>query len=409
MNTYTETGAHSKARCTTLYQNRKATFICFMCTLALFQYNFDVQLVNTFQAMPGFLAVFGFPSKTAPNGYGIDPTFQSLITSLLNVGQVISSVSIGLFSRRFGRRMGFWAGSACIIVGIIIQMTVTSAGAFYVGRLLLGFGNGIFVNMCLLYIAEASPAHLRGTYISMYQTTQNFGALLGSIIANFTSKMSSRLSYQIPAILLFIVPVTLSLFMLWLPESPRWLVLHGRHEEALKSLRFIRGSSLPDELILEEMDEITQVCEAENASGKSISILDSFRGHNLRRTGIAIGSALTHQATGLLVLVGYATYVFQVSGMADNAFLYTVILNLVQVVTAFFGLFAIRRYGRRPIMITGASLMTLTMFLIPLLWTVGRNNVFSDKDYCGNDFPQCGILLLHHWTTGLDYKQRSTL
>ena len=381
MQIYTDSGAHSKERCSGYWENRKVIFICFLWTLALFQYYFDQASVNAFQAMPGFLKVFGFPSKTSPNGLGIDPTFQSLITSFLFLSQIIASLLIGVFSSKFGRRVGIWVGSVFIVAGLLVQIFVTTHGAYYVGRLLLGFGNGFYTNIAILYIVEASPAHLRGFNTSMYQVTQNFGGLLAAIISNFTAKIDSRLSYQIPCAILLIVPVFMTTMMFFVPESPRWLTLQGRHEQAMKSLRFLRGKAFAEDLLLEEMMEIREVCEAEKEAAKSATFRDMFRGTDLRRTLLSCGAALTHQASGVLILVGYITYIFQVSGWASSAFQYTIIYQVLGLVGSFAGIFIIRGFGRRPVIILGASITTLCTFLVALIWsvTLGQSNLAAGK------------------------------
>src|ERR1700723_3218368 len=122
--------------------------------------------------MTGFLQVFGYPDPTLPAGYGIDTVFQQLITSLLQVGLVFASFSVGPFSHWFGRRYCFWVGTAFSYTGIFIQMFCTDKGPIYVARLLLGFGNGLYVTATVLYISEVAPAHLRGIMVAMFQFTQ---------------------------------------------------------------------------------------------------------------------------------------------------------------------------------------------------------------------------------------------
>ena len=324
--------------------------------------------MNGYQAMPGFLKVFGYKDPSLAAGYGIDTQFQQLITSLLNVGQIIAALSIGPLSRFFGRRYLYWFGSVLSIAALLIQILCTVQGAIYAGRLLLGLGNGLYVNATILYIAETSPAHLRGILIAMYQLSQNVGGLLGAIINNYCSKMTSRLAYQIPSSILLIIPVFLSIFALVIPESPRWLCQKGRSEEAFRSLERLRAGTLPDEHLQEELLEIKEAIEVEKELTSGVTIRDLVRGSDLRRTLLTIGAATSHQGSGIYFLVAYGTYFLQVSNI-PNPFEYSIGIQVFSVVGAMLGMVLQKYLGRRSIFISGNVFVTITLFTVAIIWT----------------------------------------
>ena len=334
--------------------------------------DFDTVLMNGYQAMPGFLMVFGYKDPSLAAGYGIDTQFQQLITSLLNVGLIVSALSIGMLSRYFGRRPLYWFGSALSIAGLLLQILCTVKGAVYAGRLLLGLGNGLFVNSTILYIAETSPAHLRGILIAMYQFTQNLGGLMGAIVNNYCAKMTSRLAYQIPSSILLIIPVFLLLFAFWIPESPRWLCQQGRSEEALRCLERLRAGTLSNEHLHEELLEIKEAIEIEKELTSGITIRDLVRGSDLRRTLLTIGAATSHQGSGIYFLVAYGTYFLQVSNI-PNPFEYSIGIQVMSVVGSILGMFLQRYLGRRPIFISGNACVTVTLFTVAIIWTAAGN------------------------------------
>jgi sugar porter (SP) family MFS transporter len=335
--------------------------------------DFDTTLINGFQAMTGFLKVFGYPDPTLPAGYGIDTVFQQLITSLLQMGLIFASFSVGPFSAYFGRRYCYWVGSCFSVAGLLIQIFVTSKGPVYLARLLLGFGNGLYVTATVLYCSEVAPAHLRGIMVAMFQVTQNVGGLIGAIINNYTATIQSRHCYQIPIALLFIAPVFLSVFMFFIPESPRWLTDHGRHDEAHTALRRLRGTEFPEEFLAEELLEIREATRIEKELAAHSSFIDLFRGSDLRRTLLAIGASLCHSASGINFLVGYATYFLQISGISQP-FKYSIVLQVVAVVMASAGLFLNKLFGRRTLFISGASITCATLFIVAIIWTAGGSN-----------------------------------
>ena len=88
-------------------------------------------------SMPGFLEVYGYYDTNAQS-WAIDPTVQQLISSLMTIGTFVSSLLVGPFSSKFGRRVGLWSASLLNFVATAIMLGSTSLGALYFARLLLG-------------------------------------------------------------------------------------------------------------------------------------------------------------------------------------------------------------------------------------------------------------------------------
>ena len=363
------TKGRSPERNTPIGKNIKCLIICIIAALGVWQYNMDTTLLNGFQAMPCFLAVFGYRDPTLPNGYGIDATFQSLVTSLLQLGLIPTSVGYGYISKYIGRRPCYWVATVVSFIGVIIQMTVEQNGVVYLARILIGLGNGIFVNTTVIYISECAPAHFRGSFVAMFQVVQNAGGIIGAIVNNFTSNLDAtgggRSCYQIPLGILFIVPSIVSVGMFFCPETPRWLLLHDRPEQARKSLRILRGNEFPEELLTEEYEEIRQTIVLEQELGSNNSWKDMFRGADLSRTLTTCGATMCHSGSGINFLVGYAVYFYQIAGIPTNkAFQYSIILQCVATIAATLGTFLNRYVGRRPIMISGTIVCMLSMFIV---------------------------------------------
>lgn len=107
--------------------------------------------------MPGFLEVFGYYSEDLGR-YNIDPTVQQMISSLMTIGTFISSLMVGPFSAKFGRRHGLWAATILNYVATSIQLGTTSKAALYVSRLILGLW--LILNMLLRHtdMSQVSPS-----------------------------------------------------------------------------------------------------------------------------------------------------------------------------------------------------------------------------------------------------------
>ena len=179
-----------------------------------------------FLAMPGFLEVFGYYDTTLKK-LNIDPTTQQLVSALMTVGVFVAALLLGTVSSKLGRRQSLWLASTLSAISTAIQLGTTNKIALYIARLILGIANGFFLTYGQLYVSEACPPHLRGIGFGIYQFMLSLGSIVGACVDKGTSTMTSRLSYQIPLAVFFVVPTIQSVLIIFFPESPRWLMLQG--------------------------------------------------------------------------------------------------------------------------------------------------------------------------------------
>jgi len=146
--------------------------------------------------------------------------------------------------------------------------------------------------------------------ISVFQIWTSIGALIGTVIDNATHNMAGRESYLIPLGTIYIVPAFMSVAMLFIPESPRWLLLVNKQEQARNAMLWMR----PDpETVPEELAEIQAAIDAEKATKDSANFIDIWRDPvDRRRTLLAIAAVSTQAASGAMFMIAYGTYFFQV-------------------------------------------------------------------------------------------------
>jgi hypothetical protein len=157
------------------------------------------------------------------------------------------------------------------------------------------------------YTAEVSPSHLRGSIVSFFGVWVSTGSILGAVANNFSEKLNNKLSYQIPLASLFAIPVFLSLAVCFIPESPRWLLVHDRPAEARRALERLRGDSFGDrpELLEEEFQEMLRGIEEEKELASHSSLVDMFKGADLRRTMLCFAVILSHSSSGQWLVISY--------------------------------------------------------------------------------------------------------
>lgn len=247
--------------------------------------------------------IFGYEAPDLPTGWNLTTERQQLISSLMTLGAFVSSSCAGPIATFIGRKTTIWLASLLCVVSNIVMMTTTNIGGLYAGRTLLGLANGMYMTFAQLYIQECSPARYRGLMISSFQVWTSFGALVGTIVDNFTAKIDGPNSYLIPLGLIYIVPVLLSLSILFIPESPRWLMSKGRVEQARKALRWHRPGTDSD--IDAEITDIQLAIDAESDREHSVAIMDMFRDPvDRRRTVLAVCGLTVQGASGAMYIIG---------------------------------------------------------------------------------------------------------
>ncbi|RYP63926.1 hypothetical protein DL771_009038 [Monosporascus sp. 5C6A] len=348
---------------TSLWANWKCLLICAAVAAASMQYGLDSVVMASLQAMPGFLVVFGYEDPSQSGGYAIERTFQQLIGSLLTLGAFFSSLVAGAFAHFFGRKIALWLACVLNVIACAMQIASDQRVAVYIGRLVLGLANGFLVTFSNIYTAEAAPAHLRAVMVAMFSEWVTIGSIIGAAVTNATNRRMDRLSYQIPLATLFIVPALLAVVLLFVPESPRYLLYRGNKDAAREALETLRGSSVQSEELELEWVEMVKGIEEEKRTAISVGPLDMFRGTELRRTLLCCGVIATQTGSGARFLISYSTYFMVVAGVSvDDAFKYSVMKTCLGLVGVNIGIYLMRHVmGRRAVLMTGTAVQGCMM------------------------------------------------
>lgn len=296
---------------------------------------------------------------------GLTSITEGVVTSSLLFGAALGAVTIGRLSDAWGRRRTILLLAVLFFVGTIICVSAPSFEVLVIGRVLLGLAVGGASAVVPVFLAELAPYEIRGSISGRNEVMIVSGqlaafvvnAIIGNVLGHVDGVWRIMLAVAaLPAIALFFG-------MLRMPESPRWLLSKGRHEDALRVLSTIRS---PERAEAEARDIRATVALEERTTTAGLG--EVLRNKWLVRIiVIGIGIAVFQQLTGINSILYYGQVVLAESGFgAQAALIANIAPGIIGVVGAFIALWMMERINRRTTFITGYALTAICHFLIGL-------------------------------------------
>ena len=288
---------------------------------------------------------------------------QEWIVSSMMAAAALGSGVAGRISFRLGRRRALLAASLLFVVGSGLCALAPSVAVLIVGRVLLGLAVGIAAFAAPLYISEISQESVRGAMISFYQLM----VTLGIFLAYVTDSLLAYGGHWRWMLGLMAVPAALfCAACLFLPDSPRWLMMRGERSRASQVMRLLRVSPAEADA---EIRDIAQELKRGGSNG-----LAFFRSNPNFRRSVLLGVALQvmQQVTGINVLMYYAPKIFQAAHFGVSAATWaTALIGLVNMAATGLAIAFIDRWGRRPLLVLSCAIMTAAMLMAGGLAAIG--------------------------------------
>jgi MFS transporter, SP family, sugar:H+ symporter len=223
---------------------------------------------------------------------------SSVIVSILSAGTFIGALAAAPTADTFGRRLSMILECLVFSFGVMLQTASTSIPLFVVGRFFAGFGVGLLSATIPLYQSETSPKWVRGTIVGCYQLAITIGLLLAAVVDNATKDLNDTGSYRIPIAVQFAWAIILIAGLLILPETPRYLIMRDKFEEAAKSLSRLRRLGVNHPALVQELAEIQANHEYELSLGRA-TYVEILRGTLRKRLATGCGVQALQQFSGV--------------------------------------------------------------------------------------------------------------
>lgn len=317
-------------------------------------------------ALFGFL--FGFDEGVIAGAlpfitklFGITAAGEGMVTSAVPLGAVAGAIVAAIWADALGRRMVLIICSLLFGIGALASGLASGEVVLVVARLMLGIAIGASALAAPMFLAELAPARQRGAVVSAFQLMITIGILVSYLI----DMMLEPLGAWRWMLALGAVPAIVTLGGIWFaPESPRWLVMRGRHEEAEAVI-----ASVQPELGREAAAEIVRDIAASQASAPKSPDWSQFLSERMRPiASFAIIAFLLQQVSGINAVIYYAPTILGHAGFdgASTQLAATVGIGIVNVLMTVVAMFIVDRLGRRPLFIIGflgaaASLAVIAM------------------------------------------------
>ena len=321
-------------------------FVVLVATMGALAFGYDTGIIS------GALPYMTLPA--AQGGLDLTPFTEGLVTSALTFGSALGAFISGYVSDRFGRRITLRSLALLFIAGALGTTVAPNLEIMVVMRFILGFAVGGGSSTVPVFIAEIAGPKRRAPLVSRNELMIVSGQLLAYVVSAAMSLLLHdpgmwryMLSLaMIPGILLFIGTF-------FVPASPHWMVAEGRFNEALRILRKLREN--PRE-IKKEMAEMRQNAREARQGPPARELLKEKWIVRLLLLGCGMG--IVAQFTGVNAFMYYTPVILKSTGLGTSASIAATIGNgVVSVLATFAGIKAISHFGRRPMLMTGLSVV----------------------------------------------------
>ena len=323
---------------------------------------YDGSMMNGLQTLDTWKNYFNNPQGST---LGIFNAIQS-------IGGIVGLPFAPILADRVGRRATIFVGACIMIIGVAIQTAAQNVGMFIGCRFLIGFGLAFSCLAAPVLITElAFPTH-RGPLTSLYNSSWYLGSIVAAWATYGSFRLNSTWAWRIPSVLQGLPSVVQFALIWFIPESPRWLVDHGREEQASRVIaKYHAAGNMDDPLVDFEIQEIKEAIRLEKEAKQNSTYRSLFatRG-NLKRMRVIIAIAFFSQWSGNGLVSYYFTLVLDGIGIKTEGqqTLLNGILQVYNYGTAIIGALTVDKAGRRVLFLTSAAGMCASYSV----WTIAN-------------------------------------
>lgn len=325
------------------------------------RYTFVISFIS---ALGGYLFGFDFAviSGTLPflrEVFALNAWWEGFLTGSLALGCMLGCMLAGRIADKYGRRPALMI-SALVFALSSLGMAFSSTLSIFISmRFIAGVGVGMASMLSPMYIAEVSPAEIRGRNVSINQLTIVIGILITNLV-NYKLSTIGPDAWRWMFGLGVIPSLAFFIGVFWLPESPRWLIQHGQEALGEAILTKIGGKDFAQKTLVDVEKSLL------NVQKESFSIL--FKIDYRPAVLVGIGLAVFQQLCGINVVFNYTSTIFETVGAnLDRQLFETVAIGIINLIFTVIAMYQVDKLGRKPLMLIGSLGLSVLYIIIALL------------------------------------------
>ncbi|TVY84968.1 Lactose permease [Lachnellula suecica] len=317
---------------------------------------FDGSMMNGLNILPSYTDFFH-----------LNTTTLALNTASVWLGGCIAGFFYGLVTDAIGRKNSLLLAAIITILGVILQTASQNVAMFVVSRIIIGFGTAGSGSAGPTYLAETLPFEWRAWGLGVFYDFWYVGGLIASGVTYGTAKMDSTWAWRIPSALQGLFSVVCILLLPFIPESPRWLVHKGRHEEALEvvALTYADGDQ-QNPVVLAQYKQIIDTLKYEVENGETLGLMQTVKTPSSRkRLLLAISVAIITMLSGNNIISYYLGTMLDNAGITDTTtqLEINIILNAWCLTIALIGTYLVDKMGRKLVAVCSTIFLIIFLFM----------------------------------------------
>ncbi|TWU77842.1 hypothetical protein ED733_002847 [Metarhizium rileyi] len=304
-----------------------------------------------------------FPEiDTTDTGHG-SASLQGTVVAIYEIGCFFGALIALFIAERIGRRKTIMMGCVILAIGGALQACASTIPHMIVGRIVAGVGNGLNTSTIPVWHSELMIATKRGKGLCIELAINIFGVMTAYWVDYGMSHVSNDSQFRFPLALQCFFAIVTFAGILFLPESPRWLVAHDRQDEARRVLWSVevdaRKMSSDDQAVINNLTQIQEAINEERKAASSSSFRSLLKNGEQRffyRTMLGVGGQFMQQLSGINLITYYAPVIFQQSvGLSQDLSLLLAGFNgIAYWLSSMMPIWLIDRLGRRKLMLFAA-------------------------------------------------------
>ncbi|KAJ5962535.1 hypothetical protein N7501_007476 [Penicillium viridicatum] len=361
---------------------RRLYFILFPACMGIeITSGFDSQIINTVQIVYTWNKYFGHATGEIKDGlpvYAIEENIKGLLGAAYSLGAILSLPFVPYVNQLVGRRWTIMFGSGVSLVGAIIQGFSNGVGMYIVARIILGFGIPFCIVAGSSLLGELGYPKERPILTSLFNSSYFIGQIIAAAVGLGTVTIASDWAWRIPSLLQIAPAIVQIATVMFLPESPRYLVSKDRYDDAFDILtKYHAEGDRSSTIVKAELAQIERTIKLELEESKQ-SWWDMFRTAGMRRRlFISAFLGLFTQWSGNTLISYYLSDLLNMVGITDG-----VIKSKINIGIACWGLISgtalaltAPRFKRRPMYLTCAS----ALLCVYIAWTISMERFLATK------------------------------